>query len=103
MEAAPNDEGPFGAVPQAAEEHRRQQVDALAGKAFPVAAKGTDIEIIAQPAGQADVPAAPEILERPRAIGLVEIDRKTVTQQGRNSDRHVAIGGEIAVDLHGIS
>ena len=49
------------------------------------------------------MPAAPEILERSGAIGLVEIAREAEAEQASKADRHVGIGGKIAVDLHGIA
>ena len=71
-------------------------------EAVPRAAQ-RDVEIVAQPARQADMPAPPEILQRCGAIGLVEIVRESIAEQGRDADRHVAIGREVAIDLDRIA
>ena len=44
------------------------------------------------------MPAVPEILHRQRAIGLIEILRKTVAEQTGNADGNIGIGAEIAID-----
>ena len=49
------------------------------------------------------MPAAPELAQTLRAIGLVEVDRKAVAEQGRQADGDVAVGGEVAVDLHRVA
>ncbi len=40
VEAAPEDEGPTGAMPEAADEHGEEEIDVAAGGAFAIAAEG---------------------------------------------------------------
>ncbi len=49
MHAAPEDEGPAGTVPQAAEEHGDQQIGQAARLTFAAATQG-DVEIVTQEA-----------------------------------------------------
>ena len=62
MDGAPNHERPIRAVPQTAQEHRGQQVG-IGSYAAAVTAAERDVQIIAQPGGQRDVPPAPKIAE----------------------------------------
>src|ERR1700756_859541 len=59
VNGAENDVGPIGAVPEAGENHGHEKI--LDGFPFagPAAAHG-DVQIVAKPGAQADVPAAPE-------------------------------------------
>src|SRR3546814_4987425 len=69
---APHDEGHRSAVPQAAQEHREEEVAIGAAHAVAVAAQ-RDVEVVAQPPRERHVPAAPEVLERQRPVGGVEV------------------------------
>ncbi len=69
---APEHEGPRGAVPQAAEHHRRDDVHVGAGLARLRPAE-RDVEVVAQPPRQRHVPSAPEVLQRPRRVRPVEV------------------------------
>src|ERR1044071_484196 len=60
MQGAPGDELPRGAVPHPAEQHRQHQIAVRLPPAAPVAAERL-VEIVAQPGGERDVPALPEI------------------------------------------
>ena len=58
---APEDEGPGGAVPEAAEDHREHQV-AVCPQHAAAAAAERDVQVVPQPLRQADVPSGPESL-----------------------------------------
>ena len=62
MQQAPDDEVPARAVPEAAEEEHGDQVDVAARRADAVAAE-RDVEVVAEPGRQRDVPAPPELLD----------------------------------------
>src|SRR5690606_27516404 len=72
VEGAPGDEGPGGAVPEAAQEHGGHEVELGAHRALAVAAQG-DVEVVAEPGGEADVPAAPELAGVARGVGHGEV------------------------------
>src|SRR5579863_9363077 len=97
MKRAPAHEGPGRAMPEAAQQHRDHEV-AVTPPIAGVAAHG-NVEVVAQPARERDVPPAPEVLETERAVGLVEILREAESKQRRNADRDVGVGAEIAIDL----
>ena len=69
----PEDERPRGAVPQSCCKPDDENVQQLA--ASPAAAEG-DIEVVAEPRAERDVPPAPELGDAGRNIGIVEILRK---------------------------
>ena len=98
MPEAPKDEIPASPVPEAAQEHGNEEVDFGAGEAKAISAEG-DVEVIAEPGGEADVPALPEFTHAGGGVGKVEIehDIKAENEGGAASD--IGIAGEIAVDL----
>ncbi len=101
MDPAPDDERPAGAVPEAADQHRQHQVAVRDHLALAVAAE-RDVEVVAQPARQRHVPAAPEVLQRDRGVGRVEVLRELEAEQEREPDRDVRVAGEVGVDLDGV-
>ena len=102
MQRAPDDEFPGRAVPEAAEHHGQQQIAVGPEPAVPVAAE-RDVEIVAQPARQRHVPAPPEVGQRLGPVGLVEVALEAIAEQRRDADGDVAVGAEVAVDLHGVA
>ena len=87
-------------MPQAAQEHREQQISV--GLTFSVAITSQrDVEVVTQPGAQADVPAAPEVLQAGREVRLAEIDHEVEAHELRAAPRDVAVAAEIAVDLPG--
>ena len=99
VEGAPDHEGPARSVPQAAEQHRQEEVAVLRPRPATVAAE-RDVQVVAQPARQRHVPATPELLDRPRRVRLVEVVREADAHEHREADRHVGVPGEVRVDLH---
>ena len=101
VDSTPDDEGPGRAVPETADEHDDDQIDHRAAGAAPISAK-RNVKIVAQPAGEADVPAMPEIGNVLLEVGEVEIERELVAQESRAGDRHVGVPGKIAINLDGV-
>ena len=85
-------------MPQAAQQHRQQQVEARARGAAPVAAE-RHVEVVAQPAREGHVPAAPELRRVARQVGLAEVGRQLEAEQAGHAARHVGVAGEVEVDL----
>ena len=98
MQPAPGDKGPVGAVPQPAQQHRRNDVDRLARAPRSVAPQ-RNVQIVAQEPAERHVPAAPEIPHRHRPVRRVEVERQPQAEHQPQADRHVGIAGEIEVDL----
>ena len=61
VQASPDDEVPGGSVPEAAEEHRDQRGCTRVRLGPAAIAAERDVEVVAQPGGQRDVPAPPEV------------------------------------------
>ena len=99
---APGDEMPGGAVPQAAQQHGDHQVAISLERPLAIAAK-RDVEVVAQPGGEADVPAAPEITGIGREVGHAEVDRKIDAHQVGKPARDIGVARKIAVNLQGES
>jgi hypothetical protein len=49
------------------------------------------------------MPAAPELAQALRPVGLVEIGREAEAEQRRQCNRHVGVGAGTAIDLHRIA
>src|ERR1043166_8205542 len=99
---APHDEPEAGAVPQPAEEHGDGEIAQGFQPPFALATE-RNVEIVAQPTRQRDVPALPEFRGRGREIGREEIARQLDAEQLGDAAGDVGIGGKIAVDLPGES
>src|SRR5262249_16789513 len=100
VDGSPDQERQIGAVPQPAEQHGEKQIAIGATAALRVTSEG-NIEIVAQPSAQADVPASPEVLEALREIRLAEVDHEMEAAQLRGPAGDVAVAAEVAVDLPG--
>ena len=96
----PQDVVPGGSVPQAAQDHRDHQV-AVGQQLVAPASSQRNVEVIAKPAGEADVPATPELTRIRGEIRLVEIEHQVDAHQLRDSAGDVGVAGKIAVNLHG--
>ena len=98
MPEAPDDERPVGAVPHAAEHHRRHQVDVRALLALPAAAEG-DVQVVPQPGAEGQVPAAPELGDRRADVRVVEVLGEPEPDHQGQADRHVGVAGEVEEQL----
>ena len=90
------------AMPQPTQEHCDDEIDILTQLAFAVATQG-DINVVANPCGERDVPAPPKVGDAHRAIRGVEVDGEMETQQQGYANGHVAIAAEVAIDLQRVA
>ena len=95
---APDQEGPVRAMPEAGQAHHHDQHAGLSRERTFAAAE-RDVEIVADPGRQRDVPTLPEGLRRARKIRLAEIGCQPQPEQERDAERHVGIAGKIEIDL----
>ena len=102
VNAAPNHKIEAGSVPQSAKQHGDNKVHILSYLALSVASE-RDIDVVANPRRQRNVPPPPEVSNAVAFVRSVEVHRKAETQQQCNADGHVAIAAEVAVNLHGIT
>ena len=88
-------------MPQAAQQHGQEQVAVGVEGAFAVAAQG-DVQVVAQPGRQADVPAPPELGDRLADVGLLEVLHEAEAHHQAQADGHVAVAAEVEVQLCGV-
>ena len=98
MPQAPDHKRGVGAVPQAAQEEHQYQIEVGACLASAVAAQG-DVEVVTEPTGQRHVPAAPELCDRLRRVGVLEVLEELEAKHASQADRHARVAREVEVDL----
>ena len=92
----------MGAMPEAAQQKDDQQIHGRTARSEAVSAE-RNVEVVAEPVRQRDVPAPPELLHRLRNVGIVEIVDDAKTEEPAQSSRHVRVAGEVEVDLAGVA
>src|SRR5437773_2244604 len=102
MPESPDDEIPTRAMPGAGEKEHDPQIANCVPRTETIAAK-RDVDVVAEPCRQCDVPTPPEILYRDGRIGVIEIFRKAEAEHSRNPDSHVGVAGEIKIDLERVA
>ena len=102
LQRPPDDERPGGAVPQTAQHHGDHDV-AHGARLAAGTAPERDVEVVAQPARERHVPAAPELLQVARRVGRVEVLGEPEAEQQGEADGDVRVAAEVAVDLHGVA
>ncbi len=88
-------------MPQPAQQHDDRQVCVSAVPALAVAAQG-NVEVIAKPGGQRNMPSSPELGDRLADVGRVEVLGEHEPHHQPQADRHVGVGRKVEVDLEGI-
>ena len=115
MDGAPEHEGPTCAVPDAADGEDDQaggNGSVVVAKLFPYHPFPDPVgqehvverrkEVVPQPRGEGDVPAAPEVGEGVGLVGGVEVLGDGKAEHEANADGHVGVGAEVEVDLQGV-
>ncbi len=87
VHAAPDHEIPARAVPEAAQQHRDEHVGLRAHHSAAVASE-RDVQVIAEPGRETDVPATPELGDRPRDVRHAEVLRQFEAEDPRRADGH---------------
>jgi hypothetical protein len=98
VEAAPDEKGPSGAVPQTADQVDGQDVDIGAHRP-PAAAAQRDIDAFTQKRGQGNVPPLPEFSHAERTVGGVKIYGQAESQETGAAGGDVAVAGKIKIQL----
>ena len=98
VQSTPDDKIPRRAVPESAEQHGDDQIEVSASDFAAVAAE-RNVEVFAQPGRKRDVPAPPEIGDRFRAVGRIEIFREDKAEHEAEPDRHVRVTAEVEINL----
>ena len=100
VDAAPSDERPIGAVPKTA----HQEDDEHVADGLPLANARTakrDVEVVAEPRRERDVPTPPKLRDVAREVRRLEVGHELDAKEFGGADGDVAVAGEIPVDLKG--
>ena len=100
VEQSPDEEGQPRAVPQSADGEDDEHIQIFPYRSLSAAPQG-DVEVIAEPGGQGDMPPPPELRDGAGEIGRLEVLHQLHPQHLGAAQGHVGIGGEIAIDLDG--
>src|SRR5213078_2856771 len=84
----------------AAERHDHEEIADCQERAAAVAAE-RDVEIVAQPRREGDMPAPPELTKAGGDVRHAEVLRDLEAEQARAADGDVRVTGEVEVDLEG--
>src|SRR5215813_9445244 len=85
-------------MPESSQQHRSQQV-AVSLHFTKAISPQRNVQIVAEPAAETDVPAAPKVLEAYRQIRLAEIHHEMKAEKLCASARYIAVSAEVAIDL----
>ncbi len=99
MEKTPDQKGPVGAVPESADKEYDHDVDVFPECSLSVTAQG-NIEVIAEPGRQRNVPPMPEFTDAPGKIGLSEIVHETKSHDLSAPLCNQGVGRKVTVDLY---
>lgn len=98
---APHHERPVRAMPNAAHEERRHDVQVIASLAAAVAAQ-RNVHVILEPARKRYVPTPPEIRDAHGKIRVVEVVHKVKAEELPDADRHKGISGKVGINLDAV-
>ena len=93
---------PVGTVPEAGQGPYGKQIENVPCGRAPVATE-RNVHIVAEPGGQRDMPAAPELGDRLADVRIVEVFEERKAEHFAETDRHIRVAGEIEVNLQRIA
>ena len=96
----PTNKCPISAVPKATDEKHEERVAQLLCTRATTATEW-EINIIAKPRHQRDVPTLPKVADIARKVRITEILHQSDAEKATRTDCYIAITGEVAVDLKG--
>lgn len=99
---APEDKIPARPVPEAGEKPHDREREHRAGIAVSAAAE-RDVDIVAKPCAERDVPAAVELAHRARGVGQVKVARYRQREHLPEAHRHKRIAGKVKVELQAVA
>ena len=98
MIKAPAHERPVRTMPNATHEHHEEKVEVHATRRYAVATQ-RNVQVIAEPARERNMPALPEVRNADRAIRAVEVAREMEPEHKAKTNRHIRIRREVKVNL----
>ncbi len=100
VQEPPDYEGPVSTVPESADHEHNERVQGRAPRAKPVTTQ-RNIEVGAEPGGERDMPAAPEILDVRGKVRIGEVPGHVQCEQPGASDSDIRVATEVAINLEG--
>ena len=97
---SPTNKCPISAVPKATDEEHDERVAQLLCTRATTAAEW-EINIIAKPRHQRDVPTLPKVTDIARKVRVTEVLHQADAEKATRTDCYIAITREVAVDLKG--
>ena len=101
VDEAPDPKRVIRTVPDASQHPDNEHVENMARNRY-VRTSERNIDIIAEPARQRDVPAAPEVRDRFCDVRIVEVLLEFESEHVSETDGHVGIAREVKIDLQHI-
>ena len=98
----PEDKIPARPVPEAGEKPHDREREHRAGIAVAAAAE-RDVDIVAKPCAERDVPAAVELAHRVRGVGQVKVARHRQREHLPEAHRHERIAGKVEIELQTVA
>ena len=98
---SPEDEVPCGAMPETGQKPYHKDIKKLSA-AFDTVAAQRDVNIIAEPGAEGDVPTPPEFGDAFGDVRIVKVLWEIETQHPAQTNRHQRITAEIKINLEGI-
>lgn len=98
---APAKKRPVRTVPDARERPDNEEIVHPTPPRDPVAAQ-RDIDIVAEPSAEGDMPPPPELRRAPRDIRIIEVLHEVEPEHASETNRHIAVPGKIKVNLQRI-
>ena len=98
---SPEQKGPACTVPESGKPPYKHQISQGTPQALSIASQW-NVHIIAKPASQSPMPAAPEVRDAGRCIGMIKVFLQTNTEHPSQSDCHIHIALKIKIDLKGV-
>ncbi len=98
MAGAPQQKGGVGPVPEAGNQHDRPE-RADGAQAPAAAAAERNVEVVAKPLRERDVPAGPELAQGDGQVGMVEVHLEVQPHPLGQPAGNLAVAAEVEVDL----
>src|SRR5262245_6500339 len=89
-------------MPEPTQEEDEHEVEVRPARTRAVATE-RDVQIVAKPVRERDVPPAPEVLDRLGDIRIVEVLEDSESEHPAEPDGHVRVAGEVEVDLERVA
>ena len=100
MEETPQHKSPVGTMPESADQEDDEGVEYYTRPRH-AAASERNVDVVAKPGSERDVPSTPELGNIATEIGNIEVSSQLDAKQFSAADGDVAVAREIAINLKG--